>query len=202
MSTEVEKAETTDTIAPYKGEDWSTLVGQSTEVFGADLEKGDALVGVPFCVIRATIRTGDYPYPRGGPYEGLMRPYASLDVIVGPDEEIAKGVRRGRILNLSVDAGEHLVVNEAGTGAYRQLCQCLEAWGMVTFPEGRIEGPLDESKYDLPIREWGFPQGNVRISATGDLSAEFDIRLLCPRGFRASDYENEYTKAGRTRYFG
>lgn len=192
--------------AEYSGESWETMVAQAVEVFGADLEKGLALVGVPFMGIRATIRPGDYKNPA----TKLNHPYASLDLIVGPQKDIDRAVRRGRVKeDVNVEAGEHLVVNLAGTGAYRQIVQTLEAYGAVTLPLGPEGGQFGGSRFDSLASAWVVNFGDV-IASTGkdgkpdggEPTLAFDLRLYCPRGFRASEYENEYTKEGVTLYIG
>jgi hypothetical protein len=189
-------------IAEYAGETWETMVSQAVEVFGADLESGNAVVGVPFMAVKATIRPGEYM----NAITKQTHPYASLDIIIAPDAEIAKGLARGRITPpLTVSAGEHLVINEAGTGAYRQVVQTLEALGMIGLPEGPETGAFGESRFDSLASAWTVVTGSVQPSTAkdgGEPTLAFDIRLYCPRGLRVSEYENEYTKTGVTRYIG
>ena len=205
-SEEIVSRETPSLPAEYNGESWDAMVSQAVEVFGADLEKGLALVGVPFMGIRATIRPGDYKNPS----TKLNHPYASLDLIVAPQKDIDRAIRRGRVKeDVNVEAGEHLVVNLAGTGAYRQIIQTLEAYGAVTLPEGPEGGPFGGSRFDSLASAWIVNSGEVTPSTGkdgkpdgGEPTLAFDLRLYCPRGFRASEYENEYTKEGLTLYIG
>lgn len=182
---------------PYAGEDWETLTRQADEVFGADLEKGDTLIGVPFLIVRATYRLGDIT----SPVTKVKGYYVSLDLIVGPAADLARAVRRGRVTEpLSVEPGEHLIINEGGTGAYRQVTEYLESRGQIELPEGPASGAYGISRFDAPLSKWGIT-GNRKISDDGEiLSAEFDIRLYCPRGLRSSEYTNDYTQSGKTRY--
>ena len=187
--------------AIYSGESWETLQSTSDEFFGADLEKGDQLVGVPFAAVRLTFRPGDYL--RSDMKE--KGDYVSIDVIIGPDDEIKRGIFRGRIKEpVMVMAGEHLVVNEAGTGVYRQLVQYLEGTQRIRLNSDLPqEGRYGDSRYDIPVGHWEVDRSAVRTTgADGRPSVAFDVRLLCPRGFRVSEYENEYTKEGKTRYIG
>jgi hypothetical protein len=204
----------TDAIAviePYRGEAWADLVGQSQTVFGADLEKGDVLIGIPFVLVRTTFRPGDYLH---GKYKdkmlipgtgcGAAHPYVSMDVITGSQAEFDRALRRGRITDeqaANIDPEEHLVINEAGTGVYREVLQYLEAIGFVTLPELPKSGPFGETRYDSHPSDWEVRNGEVRFDSDGNQVVSFEARLYAPRGLRASDYENEYTKTGRTRYF-
>lgn len=186
----------------YKGEDWETLTAGAAEVFGADLEHGAQLLGVPQCLIMATFRRGDYTDKFG--VKGF---YVSLDTIIGPIAEIEKGIKRGRIPADLADyakdcAGEHLVVNEGGTGIYRQIVAYLEATGRVDLKSDLpAEGAYGESRHDISPAEWTVDDtAEFRVGDDGQLAMAFSIRLLCPRGFRSSEYANEYTKTGVTRY--
>lgn len=190
-------------IEEYAGESWETMLTQAAEVFGADLEKGRTLIGVPFMGIKITVRPGEIK----NAVTKKNHPYASLDLIVAPERELARGVKRGRIAEpVMVDPGEHLVINVAGTGAYRQLVQTLEATGAVTLPEGDDGGKFGESRFDSLASTWTLnPASTAAITPGkdgGEPTIAFDIRLYCPRGLRASEYENEYTKEGETLYIG
>lgn len=177
---------------------WLALTDQADTVEGADLEKGANLIGVPFCITRAVFREGDFVN------QGITGWYVSLESTIGPIGEIARAYRRGRIpdgTQLTVEPGESVVFNEGGTGVYRQIVAYLEAKGLVTLPEGPEGGAWRESRYDTLPPEW---TSNAGITETGDdgkpVSIEFGVTLLCPRGLRQSEYENEATKQGVTRY--
>lgn len=184
----------------YLGGTWEELAREADEAFGADLEKGDTLIGVPFVIVRATYRPGDYKRPD---IKNANGDYVSLDVIIGPRSEIDKGIQRGRIIPpCTVEPGEHLVFNEAGTGVYRQVTEYLESKGRIRLDtDAPAEGRYGVSRYDFPVGSWQVDNyAKVTFADNGAKSLEFDIRLLCPRGLRASDYENEATKTGHTRY--
>jgi hypothetical protein len=185
----------------YQGEDWAALTRDAVEVYGADLEKGAFLVGVPFVIVEATFRPGIV----NARTDELMF-YASLDVITGDSEALAKAIRRNRIPEeniAAVEPNEHLVINEGGTGVYRQIVAYLEAAGAIriTSDLGR-EGRYGESRFDLSPREWDVnpDHAELRVDGAGNPTLAFPLRLLCPRGLRASEYENEYSKAATTRY--
>lgn len=189
-------------VTPYEGESWETLVGQAHEVFGADLEKGNLLIGVPFVIVRMTFRPGDY---MRSDIKGKRGDYVSLNVVTGDQASLDKAVRRGRIPvePCPVDPMEHLLVNEGGTGAYRQSVEYLEATNRIILPEGPQGGSYGECRFDTPVSEWDYPETSryeLRFTPDGDHVVIFDTRLYCPRGMRVSEYENEYTKEGVTRY--
>lgn len=184
--------------------DWRNLTSDALEISGGDLEKGDCLVGVPLCITGLRFWRGDYVRKD---IAGKNGDVAAVYLVVGPEAEIARGIRRGRIeMPLSVEAGEVLVINEAGTGMYRQLVAILENQGMITLPEGPGEGHYGESRFDTPIDMWGYPDNAISDGTTvNDTNSEkpqanFTVKILCPRGLRLSEYENEHTKSGRTRY--
>jgi hypothetical protein len=188
-------------VPVYRGEDWAELVSQSNEFFGADLEGGDNLIGVPFAIVRMTFRPGDFARRD---FQDLNGDVVFLDLIIGPQEEIDRGVRRKRITEpVMVEAGEHLGINEGGTGVYRQMVQYLEAAQMIRLPnpDGPLDGKYGESRLDAPVRTWQYHETAVaRLGERGEPTLSFNVRLLCPRGLRASDYINEVTKTGHTRY--
>lgn len=187
------------TVDPAEME-WRDLTRDALEIGGGDLERGDSLVGVPFCITGLKFWRGDYVRSDDRTKNGDV---VAIYLTVGPEYEIARGIRRGRIeMPLSVEAGEVLVFNEAGTGMYRQLVAILEAQGFITLPEGRGEGVYGESRYDTPIDLWTNPDGSGLFTDSEKPTIDFTVKILCPRGLRLSEYENEHTKAGRTRYIG
>lgn len=180
---------------------WADVTTDADRVDGADLEKGANLIGVPFCITRAVFRKGDFLN------QGITGWYVSLEAVIAPAVEIARAYRRGRIAEgtaLSVEQGENVVFNEGGTGVYRQVVAYLEAKQLITLPEGPEQGKYGESRYDTLPPEWQVTDA-AKLALdpeSGNPSISFDIRLLCPRGLRSSEYENEYTKQGVTRYLG
>jgi len=180
---------------------WANVTADADRVEGADLERGANLIGVPFCITRAVFRQGDFLN------QGITGWYVSLEAVIGPASEIARALRRGRIpegVELTVEPGEDVVFNEGGTGVYRQIVAYLEAKKLITLPEGPEQGKYGESRFDTLPPEWQVSD-EVTVSLdpdSGNPNVSVDIKLLCPRGLRSSEYENEYTKQGVTRYLG
>jgi hypothetical protein len=180
---------------------WEQLTADAQTVAGGDLEKGDVLIGYPMCFTGVTFRQGDYVNGKSGE-KGF---YVSIETVIGPETEINRGIRRGRIPENNVGAcepGEQLVFNEAGTGVYRQIVAFLEDSGRIRIKsELPKEGAYGASRYDVTPAEWDVDEtAEFRFDGDGNPVVAFGIRLLCPRGLRASDYENEFTKSGHTRY--
>jgi hypothetical protein len=174
---------------------WAEVTREADTVEGADLEKGANLIGVPFCITKAVFREGDFLN------QGVTGWYVSLEALIAPAREVARAYQRGRIPEgtaLSVEPGESIIFNEGGTGVYRQVIAYLEAKGMVKLPDpDKPEGgSWGESRYDAIPSNWPEHSGIFGPNA----EVIFDIRLLCPRGLRQSEYENEHTKQGVTRY--
>lgn len=182
----------------WTGGTWDELTRYAHEVFGADLEKGATLIGVPHCLIQATFRPGDFADKNGE--RGF---YVSLDAIIAPQADLDRARRRKRMAEDSdIEPGEHLVYNEGGTGVYRQIVAYLESQNRIKINSDLPrDGRYGESRFDISPRLWEVgDDAEFRISPVGDPTLGFSIRLLCPRGLRSSDYENEFTKQGVTRY--
>jgi hypothetical protein len=194
-------------VAPWTGGDWEDVTDGADEVAGADLEKGQFLIGVPMCLILATFRQGDIK----SNITNELGWYVSLDTIIAPAHEIARAFRRNRIPEENKtslpEPGERLVFNEGGTGVYRQIVNYLEVKGFIRinsdFP---AEGPYGKSRHDVLPPEWEIREdlkaSALKIGDDGIPTVQFNIRLLCPRGLRSSKYENEWTKTAETRYIG
>ena len=187
---------------PWQGGTWDELTRDAHEVFGADLEKGAQLVGVPFCVVAVTFRPGLM-----NARTGELMFYASLDAIVAPDDIITRRLPRIPAENQEYArdmAGSHVVFNEGGTGVYRQIIAYLENQGRLTINSDLPrEGRSGESRFDLSPREWHVDDtAELKLDDAGNPTLTFAVRLLCPRGLRSSEYENEYSKEATTRYFG
>lgn len=188
-------------VMPYNGETYEQLQASADVKFGAELEKGNLLIGVPFVALRLTYRPGAFL----NPVTNTTGHYVSIDLMVGDEKEIARGKRRGRINeSFDLEPGEILVINEGGTGVYRQTVEYLaDTKGWITLPDGPRNGAYGESRYDTPVEDWRYPDRTpvrMEYTAEGEATATVDIRLECPRGLRISEYENEYTKSGVTRY--
>jgi hypothetical protein len=190
-------------VEPWRGGSWEGLTAGADEWAGADLEKGAQLIGVPMCLILATFRQGDIKSNISKEFGW----YVSLDTVIAPQAEIDRAIRRNRIPDeVTVpEPGERLVFNEGGTGVYRQVVAYLEMRGYIRIDsELPTEGAYGKSRYDVLPPEWQIRKDltaeSLKIAPDGTRTVQFHIRLLCPRGLRSSKYENEWTKAGETRY--
>jgi hypothetical protein len=196
---------------------WEAMTANADVVEGGDLEKGDALIGIAFAIALITIQPGDNIHGTvkdgkliPGTGCGAKHPYASLSATVGPEELIARAVRRKRITEeqaSAIEPLEQIVFNEGGTGAYRNVMQYLEAKNFVIFPDAPEQGEFGESRYDALPSQWIIPDTvsndivSQRFSPTGEPFYTFrlPVPLLCPRGLRISEYDGP-TGPARTRY--
>ncbi len=194
-----------DEVQPYQGESWDFMAETAHQVKGADFTKGDVLLGVPFMAVSMTLRQGDFKHKECG----KPHPYMFVTAVVGPERDIQRAVKRGRLSEEDshlIDPGEVLGFNEAGTGVYRQILAYLESQEYIRFPEGPADGAFGESRFDSHPDTWDFAKGDLRFASTEGHTGEpvytANFRLLFPRGLRLSEYSNEYTREGRTRYAG
>jgi hypothetical protein len=198
MSTEVAKL---PEWAPYAGQRFTNLITDAAVAPGGEVVKGDLLIGVPFVTTAVTFRVGDYLNAATKVYG----PYASIEIVTADDASFAKAVRRGRVLEDNpLDPEEELVFNEGGTGVYRQAVAAWLDLGWIKLPNGELGGSYGESILDTPLSGWNLAPGSpvsVGEDSEGNPVFTAPTRLYCKRGLRVSEYENEYTKEGRTRYF-
>lgn len=192
----------TPSWTPHRGESYAELAATAAVVPGGDLIAGDLLVGVPFVITAMTFRTGDYLNAA----TQVNGAYVTCEILTGDDAAFAKAAKRGRIGgDCPVDPGEELVFNEGGTGAYRQAVRTWEGLGWIVLPEGPEGGTAGASRLDTPLSQWTVSESvsglDIRFDLAGNPVLSAPVRLLCPRGLRVSEYQNEYTKEGRTRYF-
>lgn len=187
----------------YTNQGWTDLVSGAAVVPGADLVPGGILKGVPFVITSATFRPGDYL----SPVTGIKPHYVSLEIVTGDEAAFRQAVKRGRITDeCGIDPGEELVFNEAGTGVYRQIVSAFEAFGWIILPDGPLEGPYGTSRMDTSPEDWevtelGAGSGvDVRFDNEGRTVVTASIWLHAKRGLRISEYENDFTKEGITRY--
>lgn len=75
--------------------------------------------------------------------------------------------------------GSNIVFNDGSTGIRRQLVNYLSQKGLVDPGKGPEEGP--ECRYDNPFSDW---KKGKEEAVNG-----WDIRLVCARGLRVSEYE-------------
>jgi len=198
MTTEIQKL---PEFAPYRGETYTELTQTAAVIPGGDLVKGDALIGVPFVITAMTFREGDYMNAA----TKLTGAYVTIECVTGDSQAMARAVKRGRITDdCGFDPEEEIIFNEGGTGAYRQAVEVWEKLEWITLPDGPEGGESGTSRFDTPLAQWtisdGLP-GDVRFTPEGTPVLSAAIRLSCPRGLRVSEYKNDYTQEGRTRYF-
>jgi hypothetical protein len=193
---------TTGEWLPYAGQSYAELAATAAVLPGGDLVKGDLLIGVPFVITAMTFRVGDYM----SAVTKLRGAYVSIEALTGDEKAFKRALKRGRIdEECAFDPEEEIVFNEGGTGAYRQAVQAWEGLGWITLPEGPDGGAYGESRLDTPLAHWDLSSSapvDYRVLDEGEPVFSAPVRLLCPRGLRVSEYENDYTKEGRTRYFG
>jgi hypothetical protein len=185
---------------------WDIATRDVDQVTGHDLAKDevlDCLVGVPFLVTKMTFNAGD---------AGKRENYVSCAAQLAPRAEMER--RRVNVSMLPFDPGDLVVFNDGSTGIYRQCVAYLHQRGFITLPDPvmpRGEGPRwnDKEKvmvyvcsYDLPASQWtDFRSGEVRWSPSGAGVFTINVRLLAKRGIRISEYQNDWTQDGKTRYF-
>lgn len=203
------KADPKDTVvAPFQpyvpgAEDWASMRESADQVQGSDLAKDellDALVGVPFLIYKVTTRPGAVRRTKTG--KDKQYDYMSCEVVLADEAEMKR--RRVDLANLPFAPGDQIVFNDGSTGIWRQVVAYLHAREFIVLPEGPTGGPSGESIYDLPVEDWADTNvGEILFDVNGHPSYSADVRLLCPRGIRVSDYVNEYNPDGsKTRYLG
>ena len=188
---------------PYRGESYAELSKTAGIAPGGDLVKGNSLVGVPFVITAMTFRIGDYM----SAITKVRGAYVTVECLTGDEKAFNRAIKRGRLTEEDnvFDPEEEILFNEGGTGAYRQAVQVWEGLKWIELPEGPDGGPYGESRLDTPLPEWNIlnvAAVTAQFGPEGDPVYSAPIRLVCPRGLRLSEYENDYTKEGRTRYFG
>jgi len=175
-------------------------------VISHELVEADAkphLVNVPFVITSVTYRDGDYKRADQKPSESNPD-YVSVEAMIAPREVLERLARRGKIGD--VDAlpfapGELIVFNDRSAGVYRQVTQYLHlSKFIVALKPGKelVEsGAMFACTWDNSRAQWADGMGaatdGINLLAVGK-------QLLVPHGLRVSEYENEFTKDGRTWY--
>lgn len=192
--------------APYDpNQAWDVATRDADQVLGHDLAKEeilDALVGVPFLITRMTFHAGE---------AGQRESYVSCEAQLAPRPEMER--RRVNLAMLPFDPGDLVVFNDGSTGIYRQCVAYLHAKGFIALPEPvRPEGKgpqwdekagemTYECSYDLPPVKWtDIHAGDLRYTPEGNPQYTVNVRCLAKRGIRISEYQNDWTKDGKTRY--
>lgn len=195
-------------IAPFDvntAPSFSDMADSADKVLGRDLIGGkdndvklESLERVPFLITSVTFR----PSFRSLKNPDVWNAYVSVEAVIADASYLAAC---GRSLEGKPFApGDTIVFNDGSTGIYRQIVEYLEAKGYVTLADGPKTGGMEKSRFDAPPSEWlevhygetSFPEG----APEGFLRYKAEIRLLCPRGLRTSDYTNDFTDDGTTHY--
>jgi hypothetical protein len=210
MSSKNAVEETAQSLQPFGEHDpgtaWDVALRDADQVTGHDLAKDevlDALVGVPFLVTKMTFNAGNVANREN---------FVSCEAQLAPRAEMER--RRVNLTTLPFDPGDLVVFNDGSTGIYRQCVAYLHARGFITLPDPVMpsgEGPgWDDKKkemiyvcsYDLPASKWtDIRTGELRYAPSGAAVYTINVRLLAKRGIRISEYQNDWTQDGKTRYF-
>jgi hypothetical protein len=179
-------------VQVYDDENWY-LDKDVDNIEGYDLVKDEALfalVGVPFRITKFTFHEG-----KQQPGCAWRNDFVSAELRVFPlafiEANMARIISR-RTSDLILDRqaiaapNEFLVINNGGTGFYRQVTEYLDAKGIIEIG-GNMPwvGGKNQCRYDLPRSEW---TSGEEVATEG-----IDVKFNCVRGLRYSDYTNEYT---------
>lgn len=182
---------------------FSAMAEEALEVQGYELAKddvADALEGVPFIITKVTFRPG-FPDPSN---KARKLAYVSCECVIADEEYLAR--RKRNLDNKPFLPGDHVVFNDGSTGVYRQILAALESANYIVLPEGPVSGSYPTTRYDTPPSEWVDINvgesffGEVGSANEGFMVYSADVRILAPRGLRLSEYSNDYTADGKTRY--
>lgn len=166
------------------------------------------LEGVPHVITRYVFWT-----PQKG--TGMV----SVEAIVASQAVLNRLIGRGKLNaeRLAVEADEHVIYNDGGTGIRRQLVQFGQLIGALSVGHGKgktsmpEDGKLGESRYDLPWTQW---TSFAQTASQGKDDAGIDVyvpcvetmngaplRLRVTTGLRVSEYKND-TGDNATWYLG
>jgi hypothetical protein len=174
------------------------------EILGHDLAKDenlDALEGVPFLITKVVFRPGE---------KGQRESYATLEIVLASRQLMER--RNVNLATLPFDPGDLVVINDGGTGIYRQIVAYLHAKGFIALPEPLVvngNGPRWDDKakemvyacsFDLPPSAWAdVNAGDLRFDNDGKPVYTANVRIFAKRGIRVSDYSNDFGES-KTRY--
>lgn len=179
---------------------FSAMALVADEVLGNELVKDETLQmleGVPFLITHVTFRRSF----RSIQNKELWLAYVSCEAIVADEQYLTTYNKLDRLEGKPFRPGEHIVFNDGSTGIFRQIVKYLEGKGYIQLHDGPEEGAKEVCKYDAPPSEWpDVHYGDVRFQEEGFAEYRAEIRLLCPRGLRTSEYSNDYTDDGTTHY--
>lgn len=177
-------------------DDWAA----ADQIIGHDLAKDellDALVGIPFAVTAVTFRPG---IRKAG--QDYRAAFVSCESVIAPENVLRR--RRVNMEMLPFEPGSQVVFNDGSTGIYRQIVQYLAAKEWITLPDLPENGAYGETKYDLPPFRWeSITVGDYEYTDEDSYVYAANVRLVCPRGLRISEYESDFNPNGsKTRYLG
>jgi hypothetical protein len=205
---------TPEPYSPLSNQTWEQLTEGAATIPGFDLVKDedtDALVGIPMVLTRVSYRPGISRKGKSN-YSDIhpVNAYVSVEARLAPSFDLRKINQARKQSNLpdltSLDQlpfspDEHIVFNDGSTGIYRQLVAFLTQAGYIALPEPYVlEGAHGETSLDLTPGEWSeIRAGDAEYDEDEFLTYSADIRLVCKRGLRLSQYEWE-TQEAKTRY--
>lgn len=176
------------------GLSFAELIAGADVAAGADLVQTKMdLVGVPFVITSVTYRDG-----HKNPVSGKVTNYVSVEIRTADADTWTKRKRRNYIpADCPFGPDETLIFNDGSTGIARGLTEYLHAKGLINVGEvgEKTGGSMNTSPFDRHRSEWATPYG------PDDDDPTFNIRLVCLRGLRASEYVSEATDAEATTFY-
>lgn len=187
---------------------FATLAQDAVVSDGHDLLDKDRLVEIPFIITAIVYRDGVMrKAAQNNKLVDVPTNYVSVECVVGDKFSLhALVTRKPRLLDRVkvLEPNERIVINDGSTGICRQVTAYLHQNGAIDLPEGPIDGPAGESRYDTYRADWqgsvvplvdydGVPHKSVRFELGGTGVAP---AFLIKRGLRVSEYENNGQPAG------
>lgn len=165
-------------------------------------EQLDLLIGVPFAVVGVTFRNELEREFKGVKMRG---DYCTVRIVIGDEESL----RKAKVdITDDVYPLREVLFNDGSTGVRRQLVNYLHTKGVIrlsdaTGDEVKTGGAMGECDFDMPVHMWkDMLAGETNFDGSDTVTWKYDFPrlLIAKRGLRVSEYENAYTKDGRTRY--
>lgn len=187
--------------------EWDELMAEAVVIETPELVKDDdlkALVGVPLIVSRMTFRRGisrkgKANYSDDHPYDA----YVSLECKLHPSPDLNRINSKRRqnrleplesIEKMLFEPGSVAVINNGGTGIYRQAVAYLATRELITLPENLpLTGEKGTTALDLSPGEWEdiSVTGVSTYDDDGFQCAEFATVLAAKSGLQPSTYQWE-----------
>lgn len=179
--------------------EWREATENATLIISYDVAKDEyltALVGIDMVVTGVIYRPGIRDSA-----------YVSLECLLSPVWELPR-INRARKANglepidsldrIPWDPAEHVVINDGGTGIYRQMTEYLYRTNVISLPEPVVEsGKRGECSFDLPPEKWSSARaGDYLYLATGRVMyTNKNINIRCRKGIRVSNYSTDFGDA-------